>query len=194
MSSEGPVLEALTGRLAECPADFLAEPRLGGRGVVHTDAVVSDLLVDLGGAGLDRDAARPFAGEGKERRNLLRLVQVASWLLGDPWFAGARRFAVPASQWLASGLDETAGLVAADRFVTDPERREELVRACLAALGLRPEGESEAQAQDRLTALSSVERDRVVRATQAQLEHARKVREAMRRKAAEEAAAREIRE
>jgi hypothetical protein len=78
--------------------------------------------------------------------------------------------------------------------VSDPERREELVRLCLAALGLRPAGETEVQAQDRLTASSSVERERVVRATKTQLQHARQVREAMRRKAAEEAAAREIRE
>ena len=47
-------------------------------------------------------------------------------------------------------------LPAAERFVSDPERREELVRWVLARLGLRPAGESEHQAADRLSALDSV--------------------------------------
>jgi hypothetical protein len=194
MTQEGPVLEALTHRLAECPPEFLAEPRIAAHGLIRTPAVVSDLLALLGGGPLDEFAARYFAGTRTEQRNLLRLVQVAAWLLGDPWFVAGRRFAPAAQEWLARGLEAPAALVAADLFVSDPERREELVRLCLAALGLRPAGETEAQAQDRLAASSSVERERVVRATKAQLRHARQVREAMRRKAAEEAAAREIRE
>ena len=48
-SPEGPRVERLTRRLAECPPDFLAEPRVGGKGEVHTDAVVHDLILDLGG-------------------------------------------------------------------------------------------------------------------------------------------------
>jgi hypothetical protein len=44
MKEEGPLLETLTRRLSECPADFLAEPRIGARGRVHVGAVISDLL------------------------------------------------------------------------------------------------------------------------------------------------------
>lgn len=91
-------------------------------------------------------------------------------------------------------MEELAALVSADVFVTDPDRREELVRLCLAALGLRPEAESEAQALDRLTTLSSVKREKVIRATKEHLERARQLREAMRRKEAEEAAAKATRE
>jgi hypothetical protein len=194
MTTEGPILERLTHRLAECPPEFLAEPASGPRGTVRTDAVVSDLLVDLGGERLDEASARAFDAGRKEARNFLRLVQVAAWLLHDPWFTDARRLAAPACRWLVRGLPPVAALVAADAFVADPDRREELARLCLAALDLRPAGETEAQAADRLKALDSVERERVMRATQAQVARAREVREAMRRKAAEEAAAREIRE
>ena len=49
MEHEGPPLEALTRRLAECPAEFPAEPVIGGKGTVHVAAVVSDLVCDLGG-------------------------------------------------------------------------------------------------------------------------------------------------
>mgnify|MGYP000981139239 CR=1 FL=1 len=48
MEREGPKLEALTHRLAETPADFLAEPRVGKTGTVNVAAVVHDLLALLG--------------------------------------------------------------------------------------------------------------------------------------------------
>lgn len=194
MAAEGPLLEKLTHRLSECPSDFLGEPAIGNRGSVRVDAVLSDLLQDLGGAPLDEGGARPFAASDRSRRNYLRLALICAHLLHDDWFLSAQHFAPAARAWLAGGLEALAELVAADLFVTDPDRREELVRLCLQALGLRPAGETEAQAADRITTLSSVERDRVIKATRDQLERARQLREAMRRKAAEEAAAKEIRE
>ncbi|MBP7601669.1 MAG: hypothetical protein KA750_09995, partial [Thermoflexales bacterium] len=61
-------------------------------------------------------------------------------------------------------------------------------------LALRPAGESVAQAQDRLATLNTAERQRVIQAARAAEERARAVREAMARKAAEEAAAKYNRE
>jgi hypothetical protein len=194
MTDEGPVLEKLTRHLTLCPADFLAEPKMGTRGAVHTGAVVSDLLVDLGGEALPMEEAAVFERDDKAKRNLLRLTLVSSWLLHEEWFTAAGRFARPAAGWLSGSLDGLAALVSADLFVTDPERREELARLCLRALGLRPSGETEAQASDRLNTMSSVERDRVLKATRAAELHAQQVREAMARKAAEEAAAKVTRE
>ena len=64
MHNEGPPLERLTRRLAECPADMLAEPAIAaGRGV-HVPAVVSDLLSDLGGRPLTPADAAPFTATG----------------------------------------------------------------------------------------------------------------------------------
>jgi hypothetical protein len=83
-----------------------------------------------------------------------------------------------------------AGLVRPDKFVSDPDRREELVRFCLAQLELRPLGETQSQAADRLTTLDSAERHRVLRATAAAERRAREVREAMARKQAQESASR----
>jgi hypothetical protein len=50
----------------------------------------------------------------------------------------------------------------AKRLVAGTDRREELARLCLRALGLRPAGETAAQAEDRLATLNSVERRRVL--------------------------------
>lgn len=189
MDAEGPLLESLTRRLAETPPDFLAEPAVGSAGTVHTAAVVSDLLVDLGGAPLDTARAAAFTGR-KAKSAQLRLVQIAAWLLGDPWFASAGGFAEDAEKLLAEGLGALASLIDPARFVSDPDRREELARVVLRGLGLRPAGETVAAAADRLATLDTVERRRVIAEAKAAEKRARKVREEMARKAAAEAAAR----
>ncbi len=114
--------------------------------------------------------------------------------MSDEWFCNRQQFAEPGIKWLGRGLDKLAELVAADQFVKDPDRREELARLCLAALDLRPAGESENSAEDRLKTLDSVERVRLIKATQEQQKRARQLREEMRRKEAAEAAAKVGRE
>jgi hypothetical protein len=192
MTEEGPLLETLTRRLAECPADFMAAPRdRGGKGEVYVAAVAFDLLRELGGAPLTAQQLDAFEfNRGDARRErLLRLVLITAWLLYDPWFRSRNRFAAPAYGLLASGLETVAAIVAPQAFVADADRREELARLCLKALGLRPAGETEPQAEDRLATLDSVERAQVVREARAAEARARQVREEMARKAAEEAAA-----
>ncbi len=194
MDEAGPQLESLTRRLAETPADFLAEPRIGAGGLVHVDAVVAELIRDLGGAVLTKQQLAPFQVQAKQQRNWLSLVLIACWLLHDEWFRQPKRFAAPAYTLLSEGLTELSALVQAPQFVSDPDRREELVRLALSQLGLRPAGESIAQAQDRLTTLSTAERQRVVRASRAAEERARAIREAMAKQAAQEAADKATRE
>lgn len=201
---QGPELELLTRRLAECPLEFLAEPAMrsssheGNALAVRVDAVVADLVLDLGGSLPASEALQPFdgsAGAGSpHERNRLRLTLVAAWLLHHQWFRDQTRFAGAALHWLARGLADLAGLAAADLFVTDFERREELARLCLQGLNLLPAGETPHQAQDRLAAISSVERSRVVAAAREREEAARRMREAMRKKQAAAAAARAFHE
>jgi hypothetical protein len=185
-------VDALTRRLAECPLEFLAEPRLTGAGPggIHVAAVVSDLLADLGAPGpLGEAQAARWERARPADRNLHRLTLVACWLAHDDAFREARCHA-PVETWLAQGLSPLARLVAADVFVTDPDRREELARSLLAALGLVPAGETPAQASDRLKELSSVERAQVISDTRAQQARARTLREKMEAERARQAAAR----
>jgi hypothetical protein len=188
MQREGPPLETLLRRLAETPEDFLAEPRIGATGVIEVRAVVADLL-RLGGNQPDPDQLATFAGDvPRSDRNRLAAVLIATWLLADEWFLAAKFSAPELLRILQDDLRELAGLVAARKFVTEAERREELSRLVLARLGARPAGETPAQAQDRLTTLSSLERARVLKVSQVAAKRAREIREALARKAAEESA------
>ena len=195
MTTEGPPLEVLVRRLAETPADFLAEPRAGAQGMVNVAAVVADTLSDLGGKPLGKEALAPLVPtDARKFRNRLSLTLIVCWLLHDPAFQQQKDAALRAYAYLLNGLDEMAEIVQAPQFISDPDRREELARFSLSQLGLRPVGESEAQAQDRLTTLSSAERQRVVRAARLAEERARAIREEMARKAAQEAADKATRE
>jgi len=188
MNKLGPPLEMLMRRLAETPPDFFAEPKIGNSGRVHVNAVVHDVFVSLG---LSPEHQRFQVFQGSKSaidRNRLAIVLLLCWLLSDDTF---RPVGLSEDQVLTLFQDEASELaaqVAADRFVADPERREELVRLALARFDLRPEGETLAQAQDRLASLNSRERARVIAAARAAEERARAIREQLARKAAEESA------
>jgi uncharacterized metal-binding protein len=85
-------------------------------------------------------------------------------------------------------------LVRAELFVRDADRREELARLVFRCTGVVPAGETAEQAADRLSTLDSATRTRVEAEARAAEERAREVREALKRKRAEEAAARASRE
>lgn len=203
MTSVGPAVRELTRHLSECPPVFLEEPvQPSGHGGVHVHAVISDLLTELGGERLSAAEADLFCYADRDavrtERNRLRIALLCSWLFAHPDFrpsasqADLRGSAAQAEKvrvFLSSGLKELARLVAADALVNDPDRREELVRLGLQAVGLVPGGEERKEAENRLAALSSVERERVVAEAKAAEARARAVQEELARKQAAEAAA-----
>lgn len=167
----------LTRRLADTPRDFLVEPDQ-----VSVAAVVSDVLRMAGGSGLS--AALPGLD-----RNVARLVLITCWLAADEELLAASD-AARLRELLTSGLTRLAGLVDAEKFVSDPDRREELARITLRALGLAVAGETPAQSEDRLSTVDSVRRQEVLVAAREAEERAAAIRKAMEEKRAQEAAAR----
>lgn len=188
MQQEGPILESLTRRLAEAPEEFLSEPRIGQTGRIHVAAVVGDLLQLLGSSGQGDELNRFVGADARRDRNRLGITLLLCWLLSDDWFRGVKIERGAVLSLLDSESNELANQMAARKFVTDPDRREELARVALSRLGFRPAGETLAQAQDRLTTLNSAERARVMKAARAAEERARQIREALAKKAAEESA------
>jgi hypothetical protein len=191
MGHEGPQLERLLRRLSECPEDFLAAPWRGRSPGIDVAAIVCDQLRAMIPDPPPESAHSMVQAVRAAQPRHQRLVAVVAWLLYDDWFL-ARPELVPAmQQWYASQeLEQLATVVKPATVIQDPDRREELVRVCLRGLDLRPEGETPAQAQDRLTMLDSAERQRVLRATAAAERRAREIREAMARAAAQDSASR----
>jgi hypothetical protein len=191
MNQEGPQLETLTHRLAECPPEFLLKPRQGDTGAIDVPAIVADHFRNLLEGTLNDEARQCVQAVADFAASRQQLIAIVIWLLHDRWFLDRPQLSPALFRLLlADSLGRLSEMVRPETMVADPDRREELVRVCLNALGLRPRGETVAQATDRLTTLDSVERDRVVRNTRAAEARARKIREEMAKKAAQEAAAR----
>jgi hypothetical protein len=180
-------------RLAETPAEFLADPVINGFGQVATAALVHDLLGAHGHA-LGMDDLRPYLAVSDADHNRLRLTAIVVWLLAEESFADALSARASVMDLLTARIAELAATSKAQAYVADGERREELARTALAALNLVPAGETEAQAADRLSSVSAAERHRLLNASRAAEERARSIREALVRKAAEESADKYTRE
>lgn len=209
MSESRASIHALIRRLAETPPPFReapqtrAQPGKPARGVVHVGAVVGDLLRELGGPGCSVEEAEDFrpVAPSKARLNLARVQLIACHLLHDSAFrspdapAGLRRKrAELALKWLHDGLSEVSGLVPARDFIQEQDRREELVRLALRALEMQPEGESAAQAEDRLATLDSAERKRLVEKSRQAQRRAEELRRKLQEERAQEAASKMMRE
>lgn len=179
LAREGPPLEALLRRVAETPEEFLAPPRVQGTGEVHVAAVVGDLLRRLGIAP-DPGVLGEFEGSTTRKDGAwLSMALVFSWLLADDFFRELRPTAGNVLEALRIDARALSSLVSARAVVADPLRREEVARLALGRLGCRPAGETIPQAEDRLSALSSSERARVLKASRDAEERARSVREAL---------------
>lgn len=189
MHRQGPEIEKLLHRLAECPGEFLR----AGKGV-KDDADAVAIVCDQMRAMTPNEPPElsPFLAEirsGSSAR--LKLLSIVCWLLHDPWFLERPNLAPAMWELLTSRqLTQLSALVKPEAFVNDADRREELTRICFDQLKLLPRGESTAVAADRLTALDSVERDRVLRGTAMAERRAREVREAMAKARAQESASR----
>jgi hypothetical protein len=189
MQREGPPLEQVLQRISVTPPDFMAEPRIGDRGEVQVLAVIRDLLAAKGQHSINAAALQFLGGrDGRRHRNHLSIVLLLSWLLADEALPIDRQQLSAVLGLLREDAEQLAAYTNANSLFDDAERREELARLTLARLGLRPAGESELQAQDRFTSISSLERARLLRASQQAEQRARAIREALAKKAADEAA------
>lgn len=184
----GPPLESLIHRLAETPREFLDEPRIQGRGQLAVPALVHDLMVSLGHTPAPEFLAGFDGKTANADRNRLSLSAILVWLLADDWFVEHRDLTGDLSSLLTDTAQGLADAASAERYTSDPDRREELARTTLAAFSCHPAGETPQQAIDRLTAVSGAERKRLLLASRAAEERAKAVREALVRKAAQESA------
>lgn len=193
MKNLGPPLAPLLRRLADTPAEWLQPPTTGDSEGVSVAALLSDYLESLGLEPLKESVVAAYDGAKPAQLNWLRLALLAIWLLHEEQLHGQLAEAADAElresllSFLGAPLKERSEHLSAKQVVRDSDGREELVRQLLAALNMRPDGETLAQAKARLEATDSIERARLVKAANSAQKRARKLREAMARKAAQEA-------
>ena len=197
MKREGPALEALMDRLAAVPADFLKKygKTPDDANCTYLPAIINDLLLDTGDSPLTADESEK-TGKFRTGKNLQQLIGILCHIYHDPFFINnhVERGLIRGiffSKRLAS-LAETADK--ADQFITDPDKREELCRIAVDAAGFYPAGEDEKKSRDRLAALDSIERKKILDKTREAQKRSREIREAMLRQEAEEAASKMTRE
>ncbi|MFM7114098.1 MAG: hypothetical protein ACKO26_23440 [Planctomycetota bacterium] len=179
-----PVLADLLRWLAETPPEFREDPPLA--------AVLGDLLESLGHPDMDAAAlARGEAGlKPRAERNRRLWILAACRLLWHPSFRLSDLPADGLRHLFAKELPGVAAITAADALVTEEDRREELVRRTLRAVGMGLAGETLLESEDRFCQVDSVEGRLVARGAAERERRAREVREAMAREAARMAAAR----
>lgn len=174
------------------PAPFRGVPCGFPGGRVRVRAVVGDLWETLFGEAAPAEllaAMEPRDG-GRGERSRLGWVLAAAHLLWHPAFRGHRPEAPAIRRLLVPELARLSASLEPGRISTDPERAEELVRRVLRALGLPPEGESRGEAGARFDQVDSVSRRRLELEAARRERKARRIREHMARRQAEEAAAR----
>lgn len=189
----------LNSYLADCPDVFLRAPMLLKNneidGEVSVGAVISDLLGIISGDFLNIEEVRKFYRvHNTKELNHYKLILIAARLLSHDVFVQAEVTKSEVMHLLENTIKKPAMLVDAEDFILDEERREELIRHCLNAFDILPESENKARAYDRLKAIDSVERDKVMHEAQKAHQRAKELREAMARKRAQEAASKMSRE
>lgn len=182
--------------LVEMPEAFRREPAGLPKGSVPVPAIVADLHETWFDSRPGDDVLAAFlpANASKLERNRLRWVLAACHLLWHPQLRGQKADAARLTKFLVQDLASLAAVAQADSLRTEEERREELIRRALQALGLRLPGESVKEAEDRLAQVDSVEHRRLLKEAAEKEKRAKEVREMMARRAAEEAAAKASRE
>lgn len=191
-----PPLPELLRWMADMPAAFRAEPQGFPDGTCRVRAVVADLFETLYGAPppLATLAAFEAASTDQSERNRLRWILAAAHLLWHPAFRRAALARAGIERLLIQELATLASVVAMESLDQEEERREELIRRGLRAVGLALPGESGNEAADRFKQVDSIERRHVLVAAAERERRAREIREAMAKKAAQEAAAKVSRE
>ncbi len=191
-----PPLGELLRWMAEMPAAFRAEPEGFPGGLVRVRAVVADLFETCQGAAPSAESLATFApaDTGDTERNRLRWILATVHMLWHPAFRSRPLPLAGLERLLIQDIASVAGIVNRDQLDTDEERREELIRLTVRALALELPGETRNEADDRFRQVDSCERRRVLLGASERERRSREVREAMAKKAAQEAAAKVNRE
>ncbi len=158
-------------------------------------AVVADLMETLTGTRGSRLVLlkTQVPGDPAATRELQAWIMAACHVCWHPALRQRADVIKGLERLMLQELPALSALVRVARLDAEEERREELVRRCLRALGRGVDGESPADAEERLRQVDSIERQHLVRMAMERQEVLQRA-ERLRRKAEAEAASKVSRE
>lgn len=179
-----PTISELIHHIKQCPIEFLAQPVQKGKGEVHTEALVNDVIRMLSA---DLTATKQISLDTNKRsREELSLMQIICWILTHPFFKKIDNRWI--NDFFSMRISGVASLVKTELWVNDEERAEELARMILQNCGYIPGGETREEALDRYDSVNTVKRIKVIEESNASIERAKEIRKKMAEKQAREAA------
>ena len=184
---EGPDINTLHHRLTEFPKEWLNSSL-----PAYFPALVHDAVFNRS-VGINASDLAPFKRSFKQCE-WYRVSLLIAFFVTDDSFEGFRFDLTLVLALFENTAKELTQAGSNNIYISDVDRREEFIRVVLQSLNLRPKGETDEQAEDRLQAVSSQERLKVLQASKAAEERARELREALAKQKAKEAADKMTRE
>lgn len=120
--------------------------------------------------------------------NEIYSMHVGIWLFHHPLFAGKPELLPSFKHFLLNRLPTLCSFIQHQQWIDDEDRAEEFIREALQYCNMLLDGETAEEAQDKLDALSTLKRNRVLEETNESLLRMKAIREAMAAQKAREAA------
>lgn len=182
-------LYALIHHLKEYPLEFQQIPDPGN--IAMTKALVADLLRAICGDFAVPDSKLPSLKDFEIRffnENTTRSIHLAVWFFHHPMFLSQPALMNGITKFILQRIPELCAHVKHQQWVEDEDRSEEFIREVLQACNALIDGETIEEATDRLDAISTLKRQRVLKETNESLERTKAIRQKMAEQKAREAA------
>lgn len=179
----------LTYHLKRCPETLLQRFGINPGEVLPTEIFVKDIYRKIQGDFNVADSELPSLPSIWEvEENHLFSIQIGCWLFSYPYFNQNPTLLPKIHEFLYYDLAEVCEYVKYRDWINDDDRTEEFVRLALKRCDILPSGETAESASNKLEALDTIRRQKVLNETNQSLERIKEIRRAMAEKKAREAA------
>lgn len=175
--------------LRKCPPIFLQDSLLQNEDGIDTSAILTDLFRSVSGRFLEVDFNLPKRRQlENQKANYLKSLHIACWLFSHPYFIGRNSLVPKIHEFLFNDLKPICDIVEFEKWIEDEERTEEMVRTGLFVCEIQPTGESIDEAIDKLSAISTIDRQEILKKSSQAMKRMMEIRKKMAEKKAQEAA------
>ena len=185
-------LYSLLFHLRNCPPLFCRTPVYFDVDGIQTYALLADCFRLVSDDYLLDNSALPTESDLNKLGQPAQIgIQVACWLFSHKYFnrpQQKQQIWDGMKTFMFNRLPELSIYVKVEEWIENEDRNEEFVRLAIDCCGLRPDGESENEATDRLDALNTIKRFKVLENSTGAFDRMMEIRRTMAENKAREAA------